>query len=108
MTVAFMPLVASVVARHGDSRLNHWVLPFLAMCGITSVVWRSLRGDVRPYFIVQFGPLLILIQALWLVRDTRFLVAVLTLYALAKLAELHGIHPEGDHQGPCPTSLPKQ
>src|SRR5262249_127160 len=57
--------------------------------GIASVLWWNITGDLRPYILVQFGPLVILIPALWFVRDARFLLAVLAFYALAKLAEFY-------------------
>ena len=89
MTLVFMPLLASVLSRESDSRSSRWLLGFLVTCGVASVLSWSLTGDLRLYVLVQFGPLLILIPALWFVRDARYLAAVLGLYALAKLSEFY-------------------
>jgi hypothetical protein len=89
MTLVFMPLLACVVSRESDSRSSRWLLAFLVICGVASVLWWSIANDLRPYFLVQFGPLLILLPALFFMRDARYLAAVLGLYALAKLAEFY-------------------
>jgi Ceramidase len=89
MTVVFMALLACVVAPENDSRLSRVLLAALVTCGVASVLWWSVTGDLRFYVLVQFGPLLILVPALWFVRDARYLAAVLTFYALAKLAEFY-------------------
>jgi hypothetical protein len=89
MTIVFMSLLACVITKDGHSSSHHCVLPVLVTCGIMSVVWWSVTGDLRLYILVQFGPLLILVPGVWFVRDARFLVAVLTCYSLAKLAEFY-------------------
>lgn len=89
MTLVFMALLASVIASDNDSRKSRWLLAFLVTCGVASVLWWSITGDLRFYVLVQFGPLLILVPALWFVWDARYLVAVLVFYALAKLAEFY-------------------
>jgi hypothetical protein len=88
MTVVFMSLLYCILTTGSGARFGTWLLALLLTIGIASVLWWSITGDLRPYVLVQFGPLLILIPALWFVRDARFLVAVLAFYALAKLAEL--------------------
>ena len=89
MTLVFMALLACVVSRENDSPSSRYLLVFLATCGVASVLWWSITNDLRFYVLVQFGPLLILIPALWFVRDAKFLAAVLALYALAKFAEFY-------------------
>lgn len=89
MTIVFMSLLCCVLTEDGGSRFRPWLLVLLLSIGMVSVFWWSVTGDLRPYVLVQFGPLLILIPALWFVRDARFLVAVLAFYALAKLAEFY-------------------
>jgi hypothetical protein len=74
MTLVFMALLACVVKANNS---------LLAMF----LLWWNIMGDLRFYVLVQFGPLLILIPALWFVRDARYLTGVLIFYALAKLAE---------------------
>jgi hypothetical protein len=81
MTLVFMALLACVV------KANNWLLATFLACGVASVLWWNITGDLRFYVLVQFGPLLILIPALWFVRDARYLTGVLVFYALAKLAE---------------------
>lgn len=89
MTIVFMPLLACVVSREHDSPSSRRLLGFLVACGVASVLWWNVTNDLRFYVLVQFGPLLILVPALWFVRDARYLAGVLTLYALAKLAEFY-------------------
>ena len=89
MTLVFMALLACVVCGEIDSQTGRWLLASLVTCGVMSVFWWSVTNDLRFYVLVQFGPLLILIPALWFVRDARYLAAVLALYALAKLAEFY-------------------
>jgi len=89
MTLVFMALLACVVTGESDSRFSRLLLATLVTCGVASVLWWSFTNDLRFYVLVQFGPLLILVPALWFVRDARYLAAVLTFYALAKLAEFY-------------------
>jgi hypothetical protein len=87
MTLVFMALLACVVSGEKDTRSTRWLLALLVTCGIASVmVWR-VTNDLRFYALVQFVPFLILVAALWFVRDARYLAAVFAFYALAKLAE---------------------
>jgi hypothetical protein len=89
MTIVFMALLALVISGENDSRSSRWLLALLLTCGGASVLWWSITNDLRPYVLVQFGSLLILIPMLWFVRDARYLAAVLGFYALAKLAEFY-------------------
>ena len=89
MTLVFMSLLACVVSGETESRSSRWLLAFFVACGVASVLCWRFTSDLRAYVLVQFGPLLILIPALWFVRDARFLAATLVFYALAKLAEFY-------------------
>lgn len=89
MTLVFMALLACVVSGESKARSIGWLLALLVACGVISVLWWNITGDLRPYILVQFGPLLILIPALWFIRDTRFLAVALGLYGMAKLAEFY-------------------
>jgi hypothetical protein len=89
MTLVFMTLLACVISKGNESQFNRLVLALLVTCGVTSVFWWNITNDLRFYMLVQFGPLLVLIPALWFVRDARFLAGVLALYAVAKLAEFY-------------------
>lgn len=81
----FVPPIAQDQSHH----LFDWLLAILLACGIASVLWWNVTGDLRFYVVVQFGPLLILVPALWFVHNARYLTAALTCYALAKLAEFY-------------------
>jgi hypothetical protein len=89
MTLVFMALLACVVSPETGSRSSRLLLSLFVACGVASVLWWSFTKDLRPYVLVQFGPLIVLIPALWFVHNARYLVAVLLCYALAKLAEFY-------------------
>ncbi len=97
MSIAFMALVAAVLRERLDLR---WLLP-LVFLGLSTVVYWHVteqrgRGDLRPYYFVQFYPMLALPMLLLLFppRYTRTAdwFAALGWYVLAKVLE----HP-GDH-----------
>jgi len=89
MTIVFMALLTSVVTPETDSRSRRVLLSLFVACGAASVLWWIFTNDLRPYVLVQFGPLIILIPALWLVNNSRYLAVALVFYALAKLAEFY-------------------
>lgn len=90
MTLVFMSLLAVVLERDEDEPpMKHLLLGALLACGVASVVWWNMTGDLRLYVLVQFGPLLVLVPALWFVRDARYLAGALALYGLAKLCEFY-------------------
>lgn len=95
MILAFMPLVAALIAERISVRAGVWLLPVLAALGIASVlVWRASvlhgAGDLRFYAAVQVYAVLILPVILLLppryTRGSDFAV-VFTLYVLAKVFE---------------------
>jgi multisubunit Na+/H+ antiporter MnhG subunit len=96
MTVAFMALFAAVIADRISMALGRALLwPFVAL-GIASIGWWHLTeragvGDLRPYAIVQFLPMLLTPLMLLLfkssVLQSRWLWASLAAYAGAKVAE---------------------
>jgi hypothetical protein len=97
MTLAFMALVAAVIGEHIDPRLGRRLLLPLLAVGVASVLYwwlgeRAGGGDLRPYVMVQFLPMLLLPMIMLLYRSafdtTRPLWLLIGLYALAKLAEL--------------------
>jgi hypothetical protein len=96
MTIAFMALFSAVILDRVDERWGLRLLPVLITIGIASVVHWSLteaagRGDLRPYAVVQFFPMLAipLICILFSPRrlDARYVVAMGCLYGLAKVFE---------------------
>jgi hypothetical protein len=102
MAVAFVSLFAAVLAERIDVRLGTRLLAPLVMLGIGSALYwhwteQQGRGDLRPYYFVQFYPILALPLMLLLLppRYTRtgdFFIA-LGWYIVAKVCEHPGDAP---------------
>jgi hypothetical protein len=96
MTLGFMGLLAGVLAERVGARAGRLLLLPLLVFGIASVVWwhrteRQGRGDLRPYALVQYGSIAVLLLTLVLFPakfpGARWLVAAFVGYAAAKLLE---------------------
>lgn len=97
MTLAFMSLFSAVASERIDIRAGVVLLWPLLILGLGSVGWWAFtehqgRGDLRPYGLVQFYPMvgITLMLVLFPSRYTRgndYWVAMLC-YAAAKVAEL--------------------
>jgi len=96
MTVAFMALFAAVLMDRVSTQLGRALLWPLVAVGIASIAWWSHtelagRGDLRPYALVQFLPMLLLPLILLLSKGgglgAPFLWMSLGAYGAAKLAE---------------------
>ena len=96
MTVAFMGLLAAMIASRIDARAGLRLLVPLVLAGVASILWwqwTMARGadDVGPYAALQFGSiaLVLLIATLFPAPvETRGGLAVVVLwYVAAKLAE---------------------
>jgi hypothetical protein len=96
MTLGFMGILSATIAERISARAGLGLLLPLVVAGVVSVgywYWTETqgKGDLRPYYVVQFGSLLsvLVIQAFFRSRYPRSwcLVLVLILYAAAKLAE---------------------
>jgi len=96
MTLGFMSLVAIVTAEYYSVSLAKKLLLPLLLVGLASVVYWSHteqlgRGDLRPYAIVQFLPMLLipLTVSLYASRSDlgRYIGWMVGFYLLAKLAE---------------------
>jgi hypothetical protein len=86
MTIVFMTLFALVIEERARRRIKE-LLPTLLACGIASVLWWRFTGNLWPYVLVQFVPMLV-IPALLVMRSGKpGLVPVIVLYGLAKVAE---------------------
>lgn len=96
MTIGFISLMCSTISERIDERLGLRALPPLLLCGLLSVYYwdytESLgRGDLRPYLLVQFLPML-LIPVVLAVYPRRFdrghdIFIAVAIYAAAKIFE---------------------
>lgn len=97
MTIGFMALTSGLLSEFLGRELQQRLLYPLLLAGFASVFYwhfseQAGRGDLRPYLLVQFLPMVI-IPLLAMTHQSRFtrstdLVAVVGLYGLAKGAEL--------------------
>lgn len=96
MTLGFMGILSATIAERISVTAGARLLPLLVAAGVVSVFYWSWteaqgRGDLRPYFLVQFGSLFGLLAMLVLFRPryTRSwcLWAALAGYVAAKLLE---------------------
>jgi len=97
LTIVFMSLLALIIAERIGLAAGRRLLPLLLLVGAGSVLYWLLgelsgAGDLRPYLLVQFFPLVAvpLLLLLFPPRYTRGadLVGALAWYVLAKLFEL--------------------
>ncbi|HYE33862.1 ceramidase domain-containing protein [Methylocaldum sp.] len=97
MTVAFMAFVSIIVGEHLSRQAGRKLLWPLIFLGIASIVYwhlteQSGHGDLRPYGLVQFLPMLLIPLILLLFppsfTGTGYVWALLGFYGVAKLAEL--------------------
>ncbi len=97
MTVGFMGFFSSVIGELISRRLAHRLLPPLLLAGAGSVVYwliteRLGAGDLRPYALVQFLPLLLMPLMLAFYPRPRhytpYIVALFGCYVLSKGFEL--------------------
>ena len=97
MAVAFAALFAIVVMRHLSQRVGLILLGPLLLAGVLSVFyWQHTellgRGDLRPYLLVQFLPLVLIPMILAFFPVTHYsarnLLIALAFYLLAKVFEL--------------------
>lgn len=101
ITVAFMVLFSAVVADRVSWFAGRALLWPLVTAGIASIAWwirteTAGHGDLRPYALVQFLPMLLVPMILLLWREnalsTRRLWFAFGAYGTAKLAELLDYH----------------
>jgi hypothetical protein len=97
MAVAFMSFLAIIVGEYIDMRIGRQLLLPLVLLGVLSVwYWHVTEsaghGDLRPYGLVQFLPLPLILLIAWQYPDPgkagRYLLAVFILIILSKAAEL--------------------
>ena len=90
MTIGFMAFTSLVVAERYSESLGRRLFPWLLIAGFLSVVFWGWQDDLRPYFLVQFGPMLILPVIIWRCSGpgTRWLWLMVACYFAAKVLEL--------------------
>ena len=90
MTIGFMSLLALIIGASFGAQLGRRLLLPLVVAGLASVVWWRVSGDLRPYVLVQFAPMLMIPVALIFfdLPARRELWIAVILYGLAKVAEL--------------------
>ena len=96
MTLGFMSLLAATIGERIGVKIGLRLLPLLLILGIASVLYWNFtqehgQGDLRPYALVQFGSLviLLLLVVLFPPRYTRGsdLIVSLGIYVVSKLFE---------------------
>ena len=96
MALSFAALTTAVLSEHLEPGIERWLLyPLVGFGGFSVLYWYLTelqgRGDLRPYAVVQFLPMLMvpLIFVLFQSRFTRRgnIYLVMGFYVLAKLAE---------------------
>lgn len=97
MTLAFMALFAAVISDRIHKRAGLVLLPVFLVAGIASVFYWHFteamgQGDLRPYAIVQFFPMVAIPLIVWLFRpgrftDGRYIAATIGFYGIAKVLE---------------------
>ena len=96
MTVGFMAFVAIIIGEYLSEKIARKLLPYLILAGAASVFYwyfteQAGRGDLRPYGLIQFAPMLMIpmIMVMFPARFTHtdYLWAMLAAYIVAKMFE---------------------
>lgn len=106
MTIAFMSLFATTIGERISMKAGRLLLfPLIAAGGVSVLYWRF-SGDLRPYVLVQFLPLLAL-PLMVILLPPRYtgsvgILCMIGFYTLAKIFELFdrqigAILPTGGH-----------
>jgi len=100
MTIAFMSLFSVMIVERISYKAGMILFPVFLMLGILSVFYWDYtesvgRGDLRPYVIVQFLPMVIIPFMLVVFKakyaGTRYIVFALLWYLLAKIFEFYDV-----------------
>jgi len=96
MTISFMAFFTAILGENISIKLAKRSLYPLLIIGFLSVIYWFVTesngtGDLRPYILVQFLPVIIIPLILWLYSSPftgqRYIVAVLIAYVVAKVLE---------------------
>jgi hypothetical protein len=97
MTLVFMAFFSIIITERIHLKSGLYLLPVLLAVGIGSVIYWSVteshgQGDLRPYALVQFLPVLMIPLMLLLFKPLytggRYLIVLIAWYGLAKVFEL--------------------
>lgn len=90
MSTGFTSLFSIIIWERLSHRLGNQVFPCLLAAGILSVLYWHWTDDLRPYVLIQFLPLILMPVLILRFNGpgTRYLWLALTLYLLAKVAEI--------------------
>lgn len=98
ITLAFMGIFSAVVADRIDRRAGLLLLPVLLIAGVGSVLYWHFtelagHGDLRPYGITQFFPMVVIPLIVYLFRPGRYtdgqsIAWIFGFYVLAKVFEV--------------------
>jgi len=97
MTLTFMSLLAAMIVERIDRRVGLALLAPLVVLGVSTVwywQWSYLNGneDLRPYLVVQFGGIILILTIASLYRSryshSGVIWVVGAIYVLAKMAEV--------------------
>lgn len=100
MTLTFMAFFSIIIAERIHLKTGLALLPILLVVGVGSVIYWNVteaagRGDLRPYALVQFLPVLLIPLILILFKPMysggRHLVEVIVWYGIAKVFELNDV-----------------
>lgn len=101
MTVAFMSFFSAMLAERISLKLGLYALPALLIFGVLTIVYWHYselagHGDLRPYLLVQFYPMLAVPLMLLIYRSkytaTHYLWYALGFYACAKALEIFDVN----------------
>lgn len=96
MTISFMALFSVVIGEYiSVSLARKLFVPLLALGMASTVYWQLTeqagRGDLRPYGLVQFLPIVLIPLILWWFKprahNEKYIWGLIGAYALAKLTE---------------------
>lgn len=100
MTIGFMTIMSILFSEKVDRRLGRKLFIPLIFIGVSSVLWWSFTeshpsktGDLRPYIIVQFAPVLLTPFIIMIYPNsythTTYMYISVALYVVAKVTEVY-------------------
>lgn len=91
IAIIILTFFCMIINDHVGEWYGHMLLPLLVLLGIGSVLWWHWSGDLRPYVLVHYLPILLIPLIIWAYpyrhgRWSEILLAYL-FFALARAAE---------------------